>query len=177
MSRHGSRSVVKAALVLSVVPCMLKSADNPEGAEQSAFDQMARGLREDRARFFARFFREFFGVGLLSHPVSAALIDRARSQVVQDRMQDRMQDSPRARLERANGLASSGFRGDLEAFRVPTLIVHCTADRTVPIAAAGRAAHAGIAQSNLLEHDGAPHGLFATEKHRLSEDLISFIRR
>ncbi len=36
---------------------------------------------------------------------------------------------------------------------------------------------AGILQSTLIEYDGAPHGLFATHKHRLSEDLLSFVRR
>ena len=65
---------------------------------------------------------------------------------------------------------------DLSAFGVPTLIIHGTADRTVPIAAAGRAAHAGIALSTLVEYEGAPHGLFASHKHRLSEDLLGFIR-
>ena len=83
----------------------------------------------------------------------------------------------RATLECAKSFAGTDFRGDLEAFRVPTLIIHGTADKTVPIAAAARAAHAGIAQSTLTEYDGAPHGLFATEKHCLSEDLLAFIRR
>jgi pimeloyl-ACP methyl ester carboxylesterase len=169
MSRHGGRAVVKTALVSSVVPCMLKSADNPEGTEQAVFDEMARGMRADRAHFFAGFFKDFFGVGLLSHPVSTELIDWARGQA--------MQASLRATLECANSFATTDFRGDLEAFRVPTLIIHGTADKTVPIGAAGRAAHAGIVQSNLLEYEDAPHGLFATEKDRLSEDLISFIRR
>jgi pimeloyl-ACP methyl ester carboxylesterase len=169
MSRHGGRSVVKAALVSSVVPCMLKSAENPGGTEQAVFDEMAHAMREDRAQFFAGFFKDFFGVSLLSRPVSSELIDWARAQA--------LQASLRATLECANAFATTDFRGDLEAFRVPTLIIHGTEDKTVPIAAAGRAAHAGIAQSNLLEYDGAPHGLFATEKHRLSEDLISFIRR
>ncbi len=168
MSRHGGKSVVKAALVSSVVPCMLKSNENPEGTEQAVFDNMASSMRDDRAQFFAGFFKDFFGVGMLSHPVSTELIDWARSQA--------MQASLRATLECAKSFASTDFRGDLEAFRVPTLIVHGTNDKTVPIAAAGRAAHAGIAQSTLLEYEGAPHGLFATDKHRLSEDLISFLR-
>ena len=29
----------------------------------------------------------------------------------------------------------------------------------------------------LSRPDGAPHASFATERHRLSEDLLSFIRR
>jgi pimeloyl-ACP methyl ester carboxylesterase len=88
-----------------------------------------------------------------------------------------MQASLRATLECAKSFATTDFRGDLEAFRVPTLIIHGTADKTVPIVASARAAHDSISQSTLIEYDGAPHGLFATEKHRLSADLIAFVRR
>jgi pimeloyl-ACP methyl ester carboxylesterase len=168
MARHGGKGVIKTALISSIVPCMLKSPDNPEGTEQAVFDGMAGQIRDDRAKFFAGFFKDFFGVGLLTHPVSPELIDWARAQA--------MQASLRATLECARSFSSTDFRGDLEAFRVPTLIVHGTADKTVPIAAAARSAHAGIVNSTLIEYDGAPHGLFATEKHRLSEDLIHFIR-
>jgi non-heme chloroperoxidase len=28
----------------------------------------------------------------------------------------------------------------------------------------------------LIEYEGAPHGLFATEKDRLTRDLLAFIR-
>jgi pimeloyl-ACP methyl ester carboxylesterase len=168
MARHGGKSVIKAALVSSVVPCMLKTPDNPHGTEQAVFDDMASSMRDDRAQFFAGFFKDFFGVGMLSQPVSTELIDWARSQA--------MQASLRATLECAKSFSTTDFRGDLEAFRVPTLIIHGTSDKTVPIIAAARAAHAGITHSTLIEYDSAPHGLFATEKHRLSEDLLSFVR-
>lgn len=169
MSRHGGKSVAKAALISSVVPGMLKSTDNPLGIEQSVFDDMSKDIRDDRARFFAGFFKSFFGVGMLSHPVSSELIEWARDQA--------MQASLRATLECVKSFSSTDFRGDLAAFKVPTLIIHGTADETVPIAVSARAAHKGIAQSTLIEYDGAPHGLFATDKHRLSEDLLAFIRR
>jgi pimeloyl-ACP methyl ester carboxylesterase len=169
LSRHGARGVAKAALVSSVVPCMLKSASNPNGTEQAVFDDMASRMLDDRALFFSGFFKDFFGVGLMTRPVSAELIEWARSQA--------MMASLRATLECARSFASTDFRPDLPAFTLPTLIIHGTDDKTVPIAASARAAHAGIPQSTLIEYDGAPHGLFATEKHRLSEDLLAFIRR
>ena len=59
---------------------------------------------------------------------------------------------------------------------MPTLIIHGTADKTVPIDASGRAAAAGIKQSMLVEYDGAPHGLFATHKDRFTKDLLKFLR-
>ena len=169
LSRHGGRSVAKAALISSIVPCMLKSASNPHGTEEAVFEAMAARMRADRAQFFAGFFKDFFGVGMLSHPVSSELIDWARSPA--------LQASLRATLECAKSFSSTDFRGDLKAFRVPTLIIHGTADKTVPIDASARAAHRAIAQSTLIEYDGAPHGLFATEKQRLAADLLAFVRQ
>ena len=55
------------------------------------------------------------------------------------------------------------------------MIVHGTADKTVPIDAAGRAAAKAITSSTLLEYDGAPHGLFVTHKARLTSDLLNFV--
>ena len=168
MSRHDGRNVVKTALIASVVPFMLKTDDNPHGTEQGVFDGMAEGMLEDRAKFFAGFFKDFFGVSMLSHPVSPELLDWARGTA--------MQASLKATLECAKSFASTDFRPDLAAFTKPTLIIHGTADKTVPIDASGRAAAAGIARATLIEYDGAPHGLFATHKAQLSRDLLAFLR-
>ena len=167
MSRHGGKSVVQAALVSSVVPYMLQTGDNPDGTEQAVFDKMAAGMKEDRAKFFAGFFKDFFGVSMVSHPVSAELLEWARNVS--------MQASLKATLECAKSFATTDFRPDLSAFGVPTLIIHGTDDKTVPIDASGRAAAVGISQSELVEYDGAPHGLFATEKERLTKDLLKFL--
>ena len=86
-----------------------------------------------------------------------------------------MQASLKATLECAKSFASTDFRPDLAAFKVPTLIIHGTDDKTVPIDAAGRAAAKGISQATLIEYEGAPHGLFATEKDRLTRDLLQFL--
>jgi pimeloyl-ACP methyl ester carboxylesterase len=65
----------------------------------------------------------------------------------------------------------------MAAFTVPTLLIHGTADKTVPIAASSRVAAQRIANSTLIEYDSAPHGLFATDKERLNGDLLAFLRR
>ena len=43
MSRHKGKGVKQAALVSSIVPFMLRTADNPQGTPQSAFDGMTKG--------------------------------------------------------------------------------------------------------------------------------------
>lgn len=168
MSRHSGKSVVKAALIASVVPYMLKTSDNPNGTEKAVFDKMTDGMTKDRASFFAGFFKDFFGVGVIAHPVSGELLDWARGQA--------LMASLKATLKCAKSFATTDFRSDLPAVAVPTLIIHGTDDKTVPIDAAGRAAAAGIAGSKLIEYDGAPHGLFATHKDRLTRDLLDFLR-
>ncbi len=168
MSRHAGKSVAQCVLVSSVVPYMLKADDNPSGTEQTTFDDMAMAMTEDRAKFFAGFFKDFFGVSLLSQPVSQELIDWARSVS--------MQAGLNATLECAKSFATTDFRSDLGAFGVPTLIIHGTDDKTVPIDASGRAAASGIAQSTLIEYEGSPHGLFATDKERLTADLLDFLK-
>ncbi|MGI2034038.1 alpha/beta fold hydrolase [Rhizobium panacihumi] len=70
---------------------------------------------------------------------------------------------------------SSAWKPTLQAFTIPTLVIHGTSDKTVPIDPAGRAAANGISGSKLIEYDGEPHGLFATAPERLNRDLIEFL--
>jgi pimeloyl-ACP methyl ester carboxylesterase len=166
LSRHALRPVAKAVLVSSILPFRMRTADNPTGTEQAAFDRSAHAIRDDRARFFTGFFADFFGVGMISQPVSDELLAWMHGIA--------MQASLRATLECARAFSSTDFRADLAAFRLPTLIIHGTEDKTVPIAASARLAAKGIVGSTLIEYDGAPHGLFATDKARLAKDLLAF---
>lgn len=169
MSRHGGQGVIGAGLISSVVPYMLKTDDNPNGVPQATFDEMAEGMKKDRPAFFRDFFKSFFGVGYITSPVSDATLDWAWRLA--------MQAGRKPTLACAEAFATTDFRPDLAAFRVPTLVVHGTSDQTVPIDASGRQAAKGIADAQLVEYDGAPHGLFATEGDRLTNDLLTFLGR
>ena len=46
----------------------------------------------------------------------------------------------------------------------------------MPIDATGRAAARVIPHAKLIEYDGAPHGVFATHKERLTGDLLAFLQ-
>ena len=167
MSRHDGKGVIAAGLISSVVPFMLKTDDNPDGTPQSTFDQIADGIRTDRAKFFHdTFVPQFYGVGIVSSPVSQEQIDYSTALA--------MMAGLKPTLACAEAFGHTDFRPDLPAFRVPTLIVHGTGDKTVPIDASGRAAARGISGSQLVEYDGAPHGLNVTESDRLTGDLLTF---
>lgn len=167
MSRHDAANVSRAVLIASVVPYMSKTDDHPEGVDAEVFAGMADAMRRDRAGFWSGFFKDFYGIGTLSKPVSSEVVDWSR--------QLAMQAGLKATLACAEAFATTDFRRDLASFRVPTLIIHGTADKTVPIDATARKAAAGIAGSELVEYDGAPHGLLASHKERIADDVIAFI--
>jgi pimeloyl-ACP methyl ester carboxylesterase len=168
MSRHGGQGVSQAALIGSVVPYLLKGDDNPKGAPAEVFGQIKAGTRQDRPDFFRGFFKDFYGVGVISHRVSQGVLDWSWRLA--------MQAGLKGTLACVDAFGMTDFRPDLPHFKVPTLIIHGTKDATVPIEASARAAHAGIAGSRLLEYEGSPHGLFATDKDRLIRDLLAFLR-
>ncbi|WP_068075876.1 alpha/beta fold hydrolase [Novosphingobium lentum] len=167
MSRHGGKGVARVALVSSVVPYMLQTDDNPHGVPQATFDQMTEGMLTDRARFMTGFFKDFYGVGMLSSPVS--------DEVLQLSWATAMQAGLRPTLAAAKAFATTDFRPDLASFTVPTLIIHGTSDKTVPIDATAREVVKTVQQATLIEYPGEPHGVFATQTERLTRDLLAFI--
>jgi non-heme chloroperoxidase len=168
MSRHAARNVKQTILISSVLPYMLKTADNPDGVDESVFDEMTDGMNEDRAKFWTSFFKDFFGVGLVSHPVSNETLEWARATA--------MQAGLKPTLACAKAFAITDFRGDLASFKVPTLIIHGTEDKTVPIDVSARKTVKGIPHATLIEYDGAPHGLFATHKQKFIADVLAFLK-
>ena len=167
LSRQGAQRVSKAVLISAVVPSMLKTDDNPNGVPQATFDEMTAGMKKDRAHFFTGFFKDFFGVGALSSPVSDEVLD--------DAMRQTLMAGLRPTLAAAKAFATTDFRPDLASFTVPTLVIHGTADKTVPIDATGRVVAAKVPGAKLIEYDGSAHGLFATDKQRLIDDLVGFL--
>ncbi|MGN8154222.1 alpha/beta fold hydrolase [Agrobacterium sp. 22094] len=167
LSRHGASKVSKAVLVASVAGYLLKDESNPNGVDASVFEGMKKDIRKDRFDFLQSFAKTFYGVGLVTSPVSQGVLDWSFVLGVMA--------SPKATIECVDAFAKTDFRPDFAAFTIPTLVIHGTGDKTVPIDPTGRAAANGIAGAKLIEYDGEPHGLFATVPDRLNQDLIEFL--
>ena len=114
------------------------------------------------------FSKEFYGVTLLSQPVSQAHMDGDFIRTYQA--------SHKATLDCVDAFAETDFRSDLATIKVPTLIIHGTGDKVVPIGASAERTAAAIPHAEFIQYDGAPHGLFIPEKDRLTNDLIAFVR-
>ncbi len=169
LSRHRGKGVSQVALVGSVVPYMLKTDDNPDGVPQEQLQEIADNIKADRPKFFRTFFDQFYGVGFITSPVSEETLDLSWNTA--------MQAGLKPTLACAEAFGTTDFRPDLASFTIPTLVIHGTADQTVPIDATGRAVAKAVPNATLIEYDGAPHGLFATESDRLTQDLLAFLGR
>ena len=167
LTRHGAGRIAKAVLIGSVVPYLRKDQSNPDGVDKAVFDDMKSQIRKDRFAFLQSFAKIFYGVGYVTSPVSQALLDWTFVLAVMA--------SPKATIDCVDAFGTTDFRPDLKSFTIPTLVVHGTGDKTVPIDPSGRAAAKGIKGARLIEYDGELHGLFATAPDRLNRDLISFI--
>ena len=167
LSRHGADKVARVALISSVVPFMAQTENNPDGVPEHAFAEMSEGILADRAQFFRGFFKDFYGVGWLDRGVSEAVLDLS--------WQTAMQAGLRPTLAAAQAFATTDFRADLASFTIPTLVIHGTADKTVPIEATAREVARRVPHAELIEYEGEAHGVFATQQERLKEDLLFFL--
>lgn len=166
LNRYGNSRVSKLVLISAVTPYLLKTADNPDGVEESVFADMLSKMKEDRIAFLEDFGKKFFSVSLVNHPVSTPLLEYYRMLAAVA--------APRATQQCAIAFAQTDFRNDVEAVSVPTLIIHGDDDKTVPVEVSSERTARMIPESQYIVYGGAPHGLFYTHRNRLNQDLIQF---
>jgi len=166
-SKYNCERVSKIILVSSVVPYMLKTDDNPDGVSIEEFQEFDNNIRQDRAGFLQEFAKHFYGVNFISRPVSQGILDWTFSLAATA--------SQKATLGCMQSFAQADFRNELASIKVPTLIIHGDSDKTVPVKATSEITAKLIPAAIYKVYDGAPHGLFITDKERLTNDIVSFI--
>lgn len=168
LTKQGRNRVNKAVLASSIVPHVARSDANPNGVPEDQLKQMTDQIREDRAAFMHSFFKTFFGVGVVSSPVS--------DQVLMNAWRQAMEAGLRPTLAAVKAFSFTDFTSDLKSFDgVPTLIIHGTSDETVPIEATGDVVAAKVPGARYVKYDGSPHGVFETDKDRFCDDLVAFL--
>jgi len=85
-----------------------------------------------------------------------------------------LQCSLKAMVDATRTMSETDFRAEMRRVPLPTLVVHGTADRSVPVHF-GRLAAKLIPGCRYEEYEGAPHGLPLTHPDRLTQDLLSFV--
>ena len=167
MSRHGGKGVARVGLISSVAGYLLKADDNPDGVDGSVFDGIKDGIVKDRPHYLAGFLQDFYGVGWISSPVSQEVLDWSLMMA--------MQAGLAGTLACVDAFGRTDFRPDLPALTVPTLVIHGTADKTVPIDASARTVARMVPHAQLIEYSGSPHGTLATDKAQVTRDMLDFL--
>ena len=166
IGRYGTGRVAKAALLGSVTPFLLKTADNPSGIDQSVFDGLIEGAKKDRVAFLEQFFPNFYNYEP-DKGTSADLIPFSKWIA--------WAASPLATWQCIVAFGTTDFRADLKKFNVPTLVAHGDADQTVPFEVSGKVSHELIEGSRLEVLKGFPHGFAATHAQQVNELLLDFL--
>jgi non-heme chloroperoxidase len=168
IGRHGTKRVAKAVLVAAIPPLMLKKEANPGGVPMEVFDGIRGGIHADRSQFFKDVSAPFFGANRPGSAVSQGLRDSFWRQG--------MQASLKGVYDCVKAFSETDFTEDLKKIDVPTLIIHGDDDQIVPIANSALLSAKLVKKATLKIYKGASHGLCATHKNQLNEDLSAFIK-
>ncbi len=163
ITRHGSKRVARLVFVGPTLPFTLKTADNPEGVDQTVLDRLrAQWCKDYPAWVFANA-RPFF-----TPETSDAMVQWGCSLMLSASLRT---------IIRCNHIVTeTDFRRELARLTVPTLIVHGEKDVSAQIDSTGRRTAQLIPGSRLIEYQGAAHGLFITHAERFNSDILNFVR-
>ena len=169
VGRHGTTRVAKVALVSAVTPFMLRTPDNPGGVPIQVFDRTREAAIADRSQCYRDLADgPFFGFNRPGADVSQGTATRSGGRG--------SRPGTGTRSSASAAFSETDFRGDLQQFDVPTLVIHGDDDQVVPIAVGGQASASLIDGAELIVYEGAPHGITDTHKQRLGDDLLRFVR-
>ncbi len=168
LGHYGGDRVRKAAIVSGVPPYLLKTPQTPDGVPQAVFDEIEGALRADRLAYFTEWNKNFFNL-------DENLGKRISEEAVRDAWNTAVGASPAGTIA-CVATWHTDFRADLPKIDVPVLVMHGTEDRILPIDACGRLTHEGIAGSEYVVVDGAPHGLCWTHADEVNAELLRFFK-
>ncbi|MFH9675767.1 alpha/beta fold hydrolase [Streptomyces sp. NPDC017405] len=168
LSVYGSARVAKAVFLASLEPFLEITDDNPDGAAPASFFQgVSEAVKKDRYAFFTDFYNDFFNL-------DENLGTRISEEAVRNAWN--IAAGSGAIASAAAPLSwPTDFRADIPRIDVPALIVHGTADRTLPIDATGRRFAKALPTAQYTEIDGAPHGLLTTHTAEVNDVLLNFL--
>ncbi|MCX5603315.1 alpha/beta fold hydrolase [Streptomyces phaeochromogenes] len=168
VGRHGTARLAQLVLVSAVPPFMLKTDDNPGGVPVEVFDAIRAGSIADRSQLYRDLADgPFFGGNRPGAGPSQGVRDAFWLQG--------LQSGHRNAYECIAAFSATDFRADLDAFDVPTLVIHGDDDQVVPFEVGGKASAARIKNASLKVYPGAPHGITDTHKEQLNADLLEFL--
>jgi non-heme chloroperoxidase len=167
LGTYGSGRVHKAALLGVVPPFLLKTDGNPGGVDGQVFDGIKAAIVKDRYAYFKDFLDNFYNVDVLGGT-------RISEQAWQASFNVAAGASPYATYACVDTWLTD-FRGDLPKIDVPTLVVHGTEDRILPIGATADRLPGLIKDVRLVRVEGGPHNVGWTHPDEVNDALLEFL--
>jgi len=163
----GTDRIAKFAFLASLEPGMLG-----QGVPQSLFDGIEAAAKDDRFAWYDNFYNDFYNLDEnLGSRISQRVVDASWSVAAAA--------APMAAYAVVKTWIED-FTADVAAVRdsgVPTLIVHGTVDRILPIDPTGRAFHKEFPEAEYVEIEGAPHGMLWTHATEVNAILLPFVQK
>ncbi len=161
MGRHKGYGVSKLALFAAAAPSLIKRPNFPYGLDKEIVEQIIEDTYNDRPQMLKNFGDMFF----FQH-ITEALSDWF--------FQLGLQASGWATASIAKTWMKEVLFADLEAIRVPTLIIHGIHDKVVPFQL-GEIQNKMIRNSRLVPFEFSGHATFYEQKDKFNEVLVDFI--
>ena len=168
LGTYGADRVRAAVFLSSLPPFLLKTPETPNGFDRSVFDDLQAAIAADRFAYLTAFYNDFYNLDVL-------LGTRISEEAVRDSWNVAAGASPIATWA-CPATWQTDFREDLRKIDVPTLVVHCSADRVLPIEASSARTHELVKDSQYVVIDDAPHGCLWTHADEVNRALLEFIR-
>ena len=167
IGKYGTKRLVKAVLIGTIGPYLLKAADNPEGVDRKWFDDTKAALRADRPATLRDFFKNFYSVGGEDGK-------RVSEQVMDSNWAVAIGASPIGTVACVDSWTED-FRKDISRNDIPTMIIHGDDDRLLAPDVTSRRQVKMIKNVKYVEIKGASHGLTWTRAEEINAQLMPFL--
>lgn len=166
---HGTDRLSACVFIESLAPSFARSDENPEGVDRAGVDAVQQAILTDRFAWLT---------GLVGDLLNA---DENLGTRVSEETMRVIWDAGAAASPWATWACPPGwledFSQDITRIDVPTLIMHGTADRILPISGQARRLHAALPDAKYVEIEGGPHLVCVTHAPDVNRELIAFLRK
>jgi non-heme chloroperoxidase len=166
---HGTERLAACVIIETLAPSFASSPENPKGATQEVVTATQEAIRKDRYAWLT---------GLLGDLLNLDenLGSRISEETVRATWDAAADASPLATAACPPGWLDD-FTDDIRRIDVPTLILHGTADRILPVDGQGRRLHAALPDAQYVEIEGGPHLVCVTHAEEVNRELLAFLRQ
>lgn len=164
---HGTERLKACVFIETLAPSFVKSPENPGGVDEAGVADVQQAIAGDRLAWLTGLIGDFLNL-------DDYLGERVSEETVRDLWSSGAAASPLATRACVPGWLED-FSQDIERIDVPTLILHGTADRILPIDGQGRRLHAALPDARYVEIDGGPHVMCVSHTEEVNRELLAFL--